>query len=41
MLKDGVIGEGKEKYAVEHPKPWVVRMVEGRGMRVADETLYL
>lgn len=34
------MGEGKEKYAVEHPKPWVVRMVEGRGMPVADKTLY-
>jgi integron integrase len=29
-----------EIIVVEHPKPWVVRMVEGRGMRVADKTLY-
>jgi len=34
------MSEGKERIVVEHPKPWVVRMVEGRGIRVADKTLY-
>jgi hypothetical protein len=29
-----------ERMIAEHPKPRVVRMVEGRGMRVADKTLY-
>jgi len=34
------MSEGKERIVVEHPKSWVVRMVEGRGMRVADKSLY-
>jgi len=25
---------------MEHPKAWVVRMVEGRGLKVAEKTLY-
>jgi hypothetical protein len=36
----GSMSEGKEIVVAEHPKAWVVRMVEGRGMRVADKTLY-
>ena len=34
------MSEGKERIVVEHPMPWVVRMVEGRVMRVTDKTLY-
>jgi len=36
----GIMSEGKEHIVAEHPKPRVVRMVEGWGMRVADKTLY-
>ena len=35
------MSEGKERIVVEHPMPWVLRMVEGRVMRVTDKTLYL
>jgi len=31
---------GQQRVFVEHPRAWVVRMVEGRGMRVPDKTLY-
>jgi len=31
---------GNKIIAVEHPKPWVVRMAESWGMSVADKTLY-
>jgi hypothetical protein len=34
------MSEGKERIVAEHPKAWVVRMVEGRGMKVAEKTLY-
>ena len=34
------MSEGKERIVAEHPKAWVVRMVEGRGLRVAEKTLY-
>ena len=34
------MNEGKEHIVAEHPKLWVIRMVEGWGMRVADKTLY-
>jgi hypothetical protein len=30
---------GKETVSPQHPRAWVVRIVEGRGMRVADKTL--
>ena len=30
-----------ERMIAEHPKPGVVRMVESRGLSVADKTLYL
>ena len=36
----GGMSEGKERIVAEHPKAWVVRMVEGRGLRVAEKTLY-
>ena len=36
----GSMSEGKERIVAEHPKAWVVRMVESWGMRVADKTLY-
>jgi hypothetical protein len=36
----GIMRKGKERILVEHPKVWVVRMVEGRGLKVADKTLY-
>jgi hypothetical protein len=29
-----------ERMIAEHPKPRVVRMVEGRGLKVAEKTLY-
>lgn len=28
------MSEGKERIVTEHPKAWVVRMVEGRGLKV-------
>jgi hypothetical protein len=31
---------GNDIIVSEHPKPWVVRMVESLGMSVADKTLY-
>jgi hypothetical protein len=34
------MSEGKEIIVAEHPKAWVVRMVEGRGLKVAEKTLY-
>jgi hypothetical protein len=34
------MSEGKESLVVEHPKAWVVLMVEGRGLKVAEKTLY-
>ena len=34
------MSEGKERIVAEHPKAWVVRMVEGRGLKVAEKTLY-
>jgi hypothetical protein len=34
------MSEGKERIVAEHPKGWVVRMVEGRGLKVAERTLY-
>jgi hypothetical protein len=34
------MSEGKERIVAEHPKDWVVRMVEGRGIRVPEKTLY-
>jgi integron integrase len=34
------MSEGKERIVAEHPKGWVVRMVEGRGLKVAEKTLY-
>jgi hypothetical protein len=34
------MSEGKEVIVAEHPKAWVVRMVEGRGLKVAEKTLY-
>jgi len=34
------MSEWKEKIVVEHPKAWVVRMVEGRGLKVEEKTLY-
>jgi integron integrase len=34
------MSEAKERIVAEHPKAWVVRMVEGRGLRVAEKTLY-
>ena len=34
------MNEGKERIVAEHPKAWVVRMVEGRGLKVAEKTLY-
>jgi hypothetical protein len=34
------MSEGKERIVAEHPKAWVVRMVEGRGIRVPEKTLY-
>jgi integron integrase len=36
----GIMSEGKEIIVAEHPKAWVVRMVEGRGIRVPEKTLY-
>ena len=36
----GGMSEAKERIVAEHPKAWVVRMVEGRGLRVAEKTLY-
>lgn len=36
----GIMRKGKERILAEHPKAWVVRMVEGRGLKVADKTLY-
>jgi len=36
----GSMSEGKERIVAEHPKAWVVRMVEGRGLKVAEKTLY-
>jgi hypothetical protein len=36
----GSMSEGKERIVTEHPKAWVVRMVEGRGLKVAEKTLY-
>ena len=38
----GVLGmsEGKESIVAEHPQAWVVRMVEGRGLKGAEKTLY-
>jgi hypothetical protein len=36
----GGMREGKERIVAEHPKAWVVRMVEGRGLKVAEKTLY-
>ena len=36
----GGMSEGKERIVAEHPKAWVVRMVEVRGLRVAEKTLY-
>ncbi len=35
----GGMSEGKESILAEHPKAWVVRMVEGRGLRVAEKAL--
>jgi len=34
------MSEGKERIVAEHPKACVVRMVEGRGLKVAEKTLY-
>ena len=34
------MNEGKERIVAEHPKAWVVRMVQGRGLKVAEKTLY-
>jgi len=34
------MSEGKERITAEHPKAWVVRMVDGRGIRVPEKTLY-
>ena len=34
------MSEGKERIVAEHPKAWVARMVEGRGLKVAEKTLY-
>jgi hypothetical protein len=36
----GSMSEGKERIVTEHPKAWVLRMVEGRGLKVAEKTLY-
>jgi hypothetical protein len=36
----GSMSEGKERIVAEHPKAWVVRMMEGRGLKVAEKTLY-
>ncbi len=35
----GGMSEGNERIVAEHPKAWVVRMVEGRGLKVAEKTL--
>ena len=38
---DGAGGNtGGLENAGEHPKAWVVRLVEGRGVKVAKKTLY-
>ena len=34
------MSEGHERIVAEHPKAWVVRMVGGRGLKVAEKTLY-
>ena len=34
------MSEGKERIVAEHPKAWVVRMVGGQGLKVAEKTLY-
>jgi hypothetical protein len=34
------MSEWKERIVVEHPKAWVVRMVEWRGLKVEEKTLY-
>jgi len=34
------MGHGKETMNPEDPRAWVVRMVESRGLSVADKTLY-
>jgi len=34
------MSEGKERIVAQHPKAWVVRMVGGRGLKVAEKTLY-
>jgi len=39
-LKVGGMNAVNEILDVEYPKPWVIRMVEGWGMRVADKTLF-
>jgi len=36
----GDMSEGKERIVAEHPKVWAVRIVEGRGLKVAEKTLY-
>jgi len=36
----GSMSEAKERIVAEHPKAWAVRMVEGRGLKVAERTLY-
>ena len=36
----GIMRKGKGRILAEHPKAWGVRMVEGRGLKVADKTLY-
>ena len=36
----GSMSEGKERIVAEHPKAWVVQMVGGRGLKVAEKTLY-
>jgi len=36
----GGMSEGKERIVAEHPNVWVVRIVEGRGLKVAEKTLY-
>jgi hypothetical protein len=35
----GSVSERKERIVAEHPKAWVVRMVEGQGLKVAEMAL--
>ena len=35
----GDMSEGKERIVAEHPKAWVVRMVQERGLAAAEKAL--